>query len=231
MQSSKTETNDKILDVLHKISSQIDRNDMKEVNLFNEIQKNPSKTNSKDNLIKLLLRMISKTSNNNVKIKRLLSYLKSHVSLLQSISQNPDLASLFIIGENGSQSFNNLERSVLAEQAGRTRKFISDFNLEIPENQLANFDSYFFQPNDIPDKIKELSKIKKAVEKSNDLDETKQIFDEVCSLLETVILFNDLIITNFSLANERRDGCKKNNSHEKEIKCLHQKIKLLKNQI
>ncbi|OHS96966.1 hypothetical protein TRFO_36923 [Tritrichomonas foetus] len=243
-----------VLDALDVIKSFLDEKDMKERQELSEIRTDPNSPLSQEKTIKMLIKILkclqpnifcqqSRQENlknelkkdgqkeNSATIQRLLSHLESHVNLLESISHNPELASLFLVGSNGSHSFNSLQKSILVEQASRLRFFISQFHIPSQPNcSSLNDHRKSVKPaqlNVLSEKLKELNKIKESVNESSDLVQTRNAFREVCSLLETSVLFNDILLQNFNNDNMNE----KNQKLEKQIESIKNKKEIIENQL
>ena len=182
----------------------IDPDDQEELDLFAQIQIDPESDTAADNLIDLLFLLVKKQhdSSQGQRVAELVSYLGSHVALLQAIVQDPKLTSLFLVGQNGSQSFNSIQKMSLNEQAARTRKFLSQFSQKPAKTTLMDYESLFKARDLLPKKIAELTAMKERVDQDDDPTSLKASFREVCSILETVLLFNDLLIRNKSAGSE-----------------------------
>ena len=191
-------------EILEQISMLIDPDDQEELDLFAQIQIDPESDTAADNLIDLLFLLVRKQhdSSQGQRVAELVSYLSSHVALLQAIVQDPKLTSLFLVGQNGSQSFNSIQKMSLNEQAARTRKFLSQFSQKPAKTTLMDYESLFKARDLLPKKIAELTAMKERVDQDDDPTSLKASFREVCSILETVLLFNDLLIRNKSAGSE-----------------------------
>lgn len=185
-------------EILEQISMLIDPDDQQELDLFAQIQIDPESETAADNLIDLLFLLVKKQSSSSQgqRVAELVSYLNSHVALLQAIVQDPKLTSLFLVGQNGSQSFNSIQKMSLSEQAARTRKFLSQFAQKPAKTTLMDYESLLNASDLLPQKIAELTAMKERVNTDNDPTSLRASFREVCSILETVLLFNDLLIRN-----------------------------------
>lgn len=187
----------------------IDQGNSNQTTLYNQIRSNPTLKNSPKKTIELLMQIIlhintSKIfklndSSSETIIHRLLCHLQSHVSLLEALSHNPELASLFLVGSSGSQSFSSFQKSILIEQASRLRFFLSQFKNSkfLIQDQISNYEKNLTLSslNTLSEKLEELQSIKADVDsESYDFTKVKNAFKEVCSLLETSILFNDFLI-------------------------------------
>lgn len=241
------------LDTVYPLLSQDDKEQTK---LYKELRSNPYSKNSQRKTIKLLLKVLLRNKYNsdpdinmkNIKngqencyaeaannpiIKRLLSHLESHVVLLEAISHNPELASLFLVGSNGSQSFTSLQKSVLMEQASRMRYFISHFiSSKIPNcDSISNYRKNMISPaslTDLSEKIEEINSIKNSIEHEDDnIGKVKNAFKEVCSLLETSVLFNDILIQKYNDS----EVFKQNEKLEKQIKDIKSKKESIQSQL
>jgi DNA repair exonuclease SbcCD ATPase subunit len=182
--------------ILEQLSELIDPKDARQADLFTQVQTDLSTNAPLDRLVDLLLLLAnSRPRPFGRKLNELVSYLKSHVALLEAITRDAELASLFLIGQHGSQSFTSLQKSALREQAARTRKFIASLPLNSPpQTHLLNYKTLYKRLDKLPLKIAELTALKDHMNDEDDPNQLKLGFDEVCSILETVLLFNDLLI-------------------------------------
>jgi hypothetical protein len=99
-------------EILDQISVLVDPDDSRQLDLFTQIQLDPESRSSRDGLITLLFLLLQQKSRHpqsngalSARLNELVSYLQSHVALLVAIVHDPQLASLFLIGQHGSQSF------------------------------------------------------------------------------------------------------------------------------
>jgi len=129
------------------------------------------------------------------RINRLVSFLKSHVDLLESLVHNPELCTLFIIGEHGSQSFDSIHKSVLLEQSSRSRMLISEYPEAFSKKgmKLSKFISYLESPTHLEDKIKELDQIE-STSRSMNKNELVFLVSELFSILNGCLVFNDILV-------------------------------------
>ncbi|EAX97233.1 hypothetical protein TVAG_196770 [Trichomonas vaginalis G3] len=104
---------------MYLLSREIDTSNPDLVTIFSQLQKHP---NSISHLKSFILALLRTKSSSGI-TERLASYLISHVTLLEAISHNVELASLFLISENGKQTFTSVHKVFLKEQASRTRVF------------------------------------------------------------------------------------------------------------
>ena len=241
-----------ILNALDTVYPLLSQEDKEQIKLYTELRSNPYSKNSQKKTIKLLLRVLIKSrcngdeellnnlddssyseSANSPVVKRLLSHLESHVVLLEAISHNPELASLFLVGSSGSQSFSSLQKSVLMEQASRTRYFISHFKTSKLQNcdSISNYKKNLISPSsltDLSEKIEELNSIKNSIENEREnITKVKNAFKEVCSLLETSVLFNDILIQKYN----DNEISKQNEKLEKQITEIRSKKNTIQAQL
>jgi hypothetical protein len=102
----------------------INQDDPEHVPLYTQLPSDRNPLTFRDELITLLFWLVKRFSLSSTKLNDLVSYLQSHVALLQALTCDPELASLFFIGQHGSQSFKSIPESVLSEQTRRTRQLI-----------------------------------------------------------------------------------------------------------
>lgn len=201
---SNNSTDDSLMDVLQQVSSLVDSNDDEQVDLFSKIHLDPNAQDAPLKLIKLLTLLIKSrmkfpqiiSTESTVTINRLVSYVQSFVSLLQALVHNSDLAALFLVGENGSQSFSELQKTTLLEQAARARSFISSIKSDSINTCLMDYQKYINDVGSLPEKMKELKSLKKQIEKTDKIENLRSQAKNVISILETALLFNDILIQN-----------------------------------
>ncbi|OHT14048.1 hypothetical protein TRFO_43167 [Tritrichomonas foetus] len=203
---SSSNPDENITDVLEQVSSLVDSNDPEQVDLYSEIHLSPKSSDAPLKLIRLLslliksrlnyTKFVANDANNQIEINRLVSYLKSHVALLQALCHNADLATLFLVGQNGSQSFSEIQKSTLLEQSARTRAYIATLNSKDVETTLIDYKKNLEDFHSLPQKMKELQSLKKQVKQSTNVENLKATTESILATLETVLLFNDILIQN-----------------------------------
>ena len=201
---SSSSPDENIIDALEQVSPLIDSNDAEQVDLFSEIRVSPKSEKAPLKLIKLLTILIkarineqtTKVNRNSINTNRLISYLQSHVALLQALAHNSELATLFLVGQNGNQSFTDLQKSALLEQASRTSSFISKLEHKDIPTYLMKYQKFFEDVKSLPEKIKEIKTLKKIIKKANDITDLRAASETSIAILETVVLFNDILIQN-----------------------------------
>ena len=109
---------------------------------------------------------------------RLAAYLKSHIELLEAITHNVELASLFLVGENGQQTFTSVHRSILSEQAGRARYFL----ISSIQTNLADYRLFTSTVGDIRTKLAALDDIVERSIHFNDIKAMRNASRNCCSL-------------------------------------------------
>ena len=242
-----------IISALNEVTPFLSNEDYAQMQLIDDIKESPETDKSIRRTIELLLNTIKnmkklknksklfgngdvnegqevQTSDKST-VQRLLTHLESHVVLLEAISHNPELATLFLVGSNGGQSFNSIQKTVLSEQASRLRFFISQYGIPKKSvcSSLSDHRKNLTPENlqNLADKMQELNDIKESAEKNNDLSSMKNAFSEVCSLLETAVLFNDLLIHQFN----NNDISKKNEELQKQLKAIKKKKDTIQTQL
>lgn len=188
--SSEGESNE----FLQEITSKIDPTDKEVLRLFGELQKDP---NSVISLQSMILHL-AKPKQDTQLVGKLASYLKSHVELLESIAHNPELASLFLVGENGKQTFTSIHKMIIKEQAARTRMFLSTNNLDDiqVDTNLADYQQFINNVDNLPDKLNELDETVEEALEANDIKILKAAYQELAALFSGCLVFNDVIIKN-----------------------------------
>lgn len=192
----------RVLDAIDILSTLVDPYNLEQTQLLVDIQSDPYSQDSQQKIIDLLVRIISAYDfkqfkdipNEHQVVIRLVSHLQSHVALLQAITHNAELASLFLVGENGSTSFSQLQKSILLEQASRTKLYLQSFVNSNQTDAISDFRKNLSNLRSFSEKIQELKQIQETTKSSDDIEDVRAAFHEVSALLETSILFNDLLI-------------------------------------
>jgi hypothetical protein len=207
--------------ILDQFSDLVDPKDPCQTDLFTQVRSDLSTNGPLDRVVDLLLLLANGRSRPfGRKQNELVSYLKGHVALLESITRDAELTSLFLIGQHGSQLFTSLQKSALHEQAARTRKFIASLPPNSPpRTHLLDYKTLYKCLDKLPLKIAELTTLKDHMDDKDDPNQLKLGFDEVCLILETVLIFNDLLIRS------------RNNDHVKENDRLVAECNLYQNTI
>jgi hypothetical protein len=118
------------LGALDDIFPLINQDDAEQVALYTQLQSDRDLVTSRDKLITLLFLLVKCFSPSSMKLHELVSYLQSHVALLQAPTCDRELASLFFIEQHGRQSFKSIPESVLTEQARRTGQCIKTLSAD-----------------------------------------------------------------------------------------------------
>lgn len=236
---SNSSSDETLMDVLQQVSSLVDSNDDEQVDLFSNIHLNPNAQDAPLKLIKLLTLLIKSrmklpkmvSTESTITVNRLVSYIQNFVSFIQALAHDSNLAALFLVGENKSQSFTELQKTTLLEQAARARSFISSFESETLKTCLMDYQKYLNDIGCLPEKIKELKSIKKQIEKTDKIESLRSYATNVIAILETALVFNDILIQNFNKSNclNKSPKASKSSSHQykKLIKKLKKKIECL----
>lgn len=195
IKESSSESNEET-DFMNLLSREIDTSNPDLVTIFSQLQKHPNSISHLKSFILALLRTKSLSGIT----ERLASYLISHVTLLEAISHNVELASLFLISENGKQTFTSVHKAFLKEQASRTRVFLQEngFDNVSNSNHLSDYKYYISQIDSIDERLSELDIIAKDAFKSKNVNSLKNAFKEVYSLLAGCMIFNDVVLRNQS---------------------------------
>lgn len=232
---------DAIVDSLQQISSLINLKDVEQVELFSKIQQSPNASDAPLKLIKLLTLLIktrmdipSQKIAQSCTARQLISYLGSYVALLQAITHNSELASLFLIGNNGEKSFTELEKSTLLEQAARTQQYLSSLNISPTKTTLLDYEKNLEDLNSLPEKMKELSSYKAKIEQSQNIEEIKSLANIILLILETSMIFNDVLIQNSNKnIDDFEDPChkKKSKKYKKACKKMQIQFQILQDEL
>ena len=188
---------------LEELSHKIDTGNNELNRLFMDLQTDP---NSPELLHEIILSIIKSPKNSSL-TTRLAAYLKSHVELLEAITHNVELASLFLVGENGEQTFTSIHRSILNEQAGRTRMFLATNEVDESEIRvnLADYRNFVSNVSDLPTKLSALDSIVNESLQSNDIQQLHNAYQEIAALFSGCLVFNDILIQNKSIAKNNDD--------------------------
>jgi hypothetical protein len=132
------------------------------------------------------------------------SYLKSHVAILEAIVQDPELAALIKVGDPSSPEFTATQTAAFTAQASRTREFLQ--GLESGPTTILDHRTLHTRLGTLPQKISELSRLKERVKHESDPIALRAGAETFAAIIETVLVFNDLLIQkNASLSAERGD--------------------------
>lgn len=187
-----TSESDEEADYIDLLSRELDTTNPELVELFTQLEKHP---NSISHLKSFILALTRTKSSNNI-TDRLASYLNSHVTLLEAITHNVELASLFLISENGKQTFTSVHKAFLQEQAARTRVFLKENGLSNITNvtHLSDYKYYISNVESIDSRLEELDTIAKDAFRTKNINSLKNAFKEVYSLLAGSMVFNDVVL-------------------------------------
>ena len=188
---------------LEELSHKIDTGNNELNRLFMDLQTDP---NSPEILQEMILSILKSPKNSSF-TTRLAAYLKSHVDLLEAITHNIELASLFLVGENGQQTFTSIHRSILNEQAGRTRLFLASNEVDESEIKVNLADYHLFISNvcDLPTKLSTLDSIVNESLQTNDIQQLQNAYQEISALFSGCLVFNDILLQNKELSAESSD--------------------------
>lgn len=234
---SNSSSDEMLMDVLQQISSLVDSNDDEQVDLFSNIHLDPNAQDAPLKMIKLLTLLIKSrmkipqiiSAESNITVNRLVSYLQNFVSFIQALANDSSLLNLFLVGENKTQTFSELQKTALLEQAARARSFLSSIDSEKIETCLTDYKKYTSSINNLPEKMKELKSIKKQIERADQIENLRSYSKTVVSILETALLFNDILIQNSNKDYNVSPKQQKSSTHQykKVIKKLKNKIECL----
>ena len=179
---------------LETVSNKIDPTNLDLLKTFMKLQNDPK---SPEILQEFIIKLLPGRKESPI-THRLAAYLKSHVELLEAITHNVDLASLFLVGENGKQSFKSIHKSILSEQAARTRKFLAsnDFDDSDVDTNLADYNLFISNVCTIGTKLEALEDIAEQAAHCNNVDDLRNAYDELSSLFTGCLIFNDVLIQN-----------------------------------
>ena len=179
---------------LEAVSSKIDPTNADLLKSYIKLQNDP---NSPENLQEFIIKLLPGNKEASI-THRLAAYLKSHVELLEAITHNIDLASLFLVGENGKQTFKSIHKSILSEQAARTRKFLAsnDFDDSEVDTNLADYKLFISNVSSLGTKLETLENIAEQAAHCNNVEDLRNAYDELSSLFTGCLVFNDVLIQN-----------------------------------
>ena len=182
---------------LKKLEKIIDPTSKEQILIFKQLQKDPTSIE----LLRDMILHFNKNVTPSLTIKRLVAHLKSHVQLLEVLTHNAELASLFLVGQNGTQTFTSINKYILREQVGRTRMFLSQFEIDEDKiDNLADYRKFITTIGYLPEKLDELRAIEKESYKAKDCHHLDIVFRELMSLLKGCMIFNDILIQNSAIS-------------------------------
>ena len=218
-----SESEVEVIKFIDELTQKIDPRNTELSQLLEEIRQEPNSTE----LLQEMILKLARQANNEQLTMRLAAYLKSHIELLEAITHNVELASLFLVGENGQQTFTSVHRSILSEQAGRTRYFLASNNIDESSIQtnLADYRLFTSSVGDIGTKLAALDDIVEQSIHSNDIKALRNAYQEIVALFSGCMVFNDILIQNKALSNEPLEISKEFPSAPQDVKGFVQWIK------
>ena len=185
-----------MFDILDQISPYIDTYDSLEVDMFSDLHIHPSSSDSIYKLIMLFLMILKnpdnhivKDDNSNFLIKKLLIHLSNCSNAIQYMMCQVD-------NNSDSEKIPINKKVVLQKQADNIKNFLESMHIEEVSDHLTNYTLTLQEISDLPNKIVELDILKKRADNENNLEVLKSFFDNIYSILEMTLTFNDYLLVN-----------------------------------
>ena len=196
---------------LQELGENLDLSDVTQIKMFSDILSETNYKGKMEKTCKLTNYLIQqwKIKENDLKnneatklkdqqIYRLISHLQYFVSLFEAFSFKTELFQLFLTSKNFENSIKLIPQTYFSEQAENLENFIKNEKIK---NQKIKTNLSDYSIDNLPKKIEELKVLKSETENSNQIENVKNGFREICALFELTLLFNNLLIQRISSPN------------------------------
>ena len=190
---------------LQQIGDNLDLADVDQVKMFSDILAEPKFKGKLEKTCKFTVYLINKwkiketeyNNNNQLRAKeeqisRLITHLQFFVSFFESLSFKSDIFRFFLGSKNEENCIKLIPQSYFAKQSEILEKFLEneDFKNSKIITKLSSFSL-----KDIPEKLLQLKILRSETENSNNIDDVKNGFREICALFELTTLLNEYLIS------------------------------------
>lgn len=200
-----------LFEILDQVSPYVDKNNSEEVDLFSQIHLSSASADSQQKLISLLLMILHNREDQSKepyesKIDNIFySLLTESLAIFQALSTEDSSTDLLHINVSKTQI------EALKQHSKKIEDFFSSFPSSI-ENQpeIAKFQSFLKQTDNLPLKINEINEIKSHEEKESNPKNLHFYFNALFMILESVLVMNDFLLTEKKLKDSKENEKKDN---------------------